>query len=101
MSCGNPHSLDCGEALAHLYEYLDGEIAAEDHARIAEHLAECGPCLQEYDVERIVKALVARSCAQAAPSDLHTRVIAQFMQVRTTGLVGPPMPPTPDRPLFG
>jgi mycothiol system anti-sigma-R factor len=79
MSCGNPHALDCGEALAHLYEYLDGEVAPDDHARIAEHLAECGPCLQEFDVERIVKALVARSCCQVAPSELRAKVHARIV----------------------
>jgi mycothiol system anti-sigma-R factor len=86
MSCGNPHGLDCGEALAHLYEYLDGEIGPEDHHRIAEHLTECAPCLQEFDVERLVKALVARSCGQVAPGDLRAKVHAQIIvQLRTTG----------------
>jgi mycothiol system anti-sigma-R factor len=84
MSCGEPHALDCREALAHLYEYLDGEVGADDHARIAEHLDECGPCLQEFDVERIVKALVARSCCQVAPSALRAKVLAQIVTVRVS-----------------
>jgi anti-sigma factor (TIGR02949 family) len=90
MSCGNPHELDCGEALAHLYEFIDGEIGPGDRARIAQHLDECAPCLQEFDVERIVKAIVARSCCQAAPGELRSRVLAQIVTVRVSGPATPP-----------
>jgi anti-sigma factor (TIGR02949 family) len=82
MSCGNPHELDCGEALAHLYEFIDGEVAPTDHERIAEHLHECWPCLQEFDVERLVKALVARSCADHAPEQLRAKVVSQLAVTR-------------------
>lgn len=82
MSCGNPHELDCREALAHLYEFIDGEVGPVDKQRIAQHLEECGPCLQEFDVERIVRAVVARSCCQAAPSELRARIVAQIVTVQ-------------------
>ena len=82
MSCGNPHELDCTEALEHLYEFLDGEAPAPDHARIAAHLQECAPCLAEFDVERIVKAVVARSCCQVAPAQLRARLLAEIVSVR-------------------
>jgi anti-sigma factor (TIGR02949 family) len=84
MSCGNPHELDCREALAHLYEFIDGEVGPVDSDRIAHHLEECGPCLQEFDVERIVKAVVARSCCQVAPGELRHRVLSQIVTLRTT-----------------
>ena len=83
MSCGNPHQLDCREALDHLYEFIDGEVGPADHERIAHHLEECGPCLQEFDVERIVRALVARSCCQVAPSELRVRILAGIVMART------------------
>lgn len=82
MTCGDPHDPDCAEALDHLYEFLDGEIDADEAGRIRAHLDECGPCLQEYDVERIVKAIVARSCCQQAPDVLRARVVAQLVSVR-------------------
>jgi mycothiol system anti-sigma-R factor len=88
MSCGKPHELDCSSALEHLYEYLDGEDGPIDVARIAAHLDECAPCLMEYDVERIVKSIVARSCCQAAPSTLRARVVAALVSTRIT-LQGP------------
>jgi anti-sigma factor (TIGR02949 family) len=89
MSCGNPHELDCQEALDHLYEFLDGEIGPADHSKIAAHLEECGPCLKEFDVERIVKTIVARSCCQPAPSHVRARLIAELASVRVE------IPPTP------
>jgi anti-sigma factor (TIGR02949 family) len=82
MSCGNPHELDCQEALGHLYEFLDGEVGVKDHAQISQHLEECGPCLQEYDVERIVKTIVARSCCQEAPGQLRAKLVAELVSVR-------------------
>jgi len=89
MSCGNPHELDCSEALAHLYEFIDGEIGPVDRARIAAHLQECGPCLGEFDVERVVKALVARSCCQVAPDELRARVVAQVLTVHVAHQADP------------
>jgi anti-sigma factor (TIGR02949 family) len=82
MSCGNHHDLDCQEALDHLYEFLDGEVAPTDHDQIAQHLQECGPCLEEYDVERIVKTIVARSCCEVAPAQLRSRLVAELASVR-------------------
>jgi len=82
MSCGNPHELDCKDALDHLYEFLDGEVGPIDHQKIADHLHECGPCLQEFDVEKIVKALVARSCHNHAPDQLRAKVVSQIAVTR-------------------
>ena len=46
------------------------------------HLDDCGPCLHEIDVERIVKALIARSCTEHAPAELRQRVIFSIRQVQ-------------------
>ena len=53
---------DCSRARLQLYQYLDGEMGPDDCAKIREHLAQCGPCLKEYDVDQMLKALVRRSC---------------------------------------
>ena len=68
MSCGNHHDTDCSEVLQRVYEYLDGEMGPDDRSHIRQHLEECGPCLREYDLDQMLKALVRRSCAgEAAP----------------------------------
>lgn len=82
MSCGRPHELDCADALARLDEFLDDEDSPHDHTRMAQHLDECAPCLSEYEMERIVKSLVARCCSEHAPMQLRTRVIAELVSVR-------------------
>ena len=82
MSCGRHHELDCSSALDNLYELLDSEDGPIDRGRIEAHLDECGPCLAEYDVERIVKAIVARSCCAHAPETLRAKVLAEVVSVR-------------------
>ena len=46
------------------------------------HLDECGPCLERFDLQRTVKAVVARSCSEAAPNDLRQRVMVQIREVQ-------------------
>lgn len=67
-------AVDCNEALSRLFEFLDAEIDEADSDRIRQHLADCEPCLAEYDVEDHLKTLVKRSCQDAAPAELHVRI---------------------------
>ncbi len=83
MSCGNPHETDCREVLDRVYEYLDGEMTVHDVAKIKQHLDECAPCLKEYDLDEVLKALVRRSCeCEAAPEALRARIMVQITEVR-------------------
>lgn len=72
-------AFDCSRARLQLFEYLDGEMDLDDCARIREHLAHCGPCLQEYDIDQIIKALVRRSChCESAPTELRTQIMSRI-----------------------
>ena len=82
MSCGNHHDTDCKDVLDRVYEYLDGEMDAHDLAVIRQHLDECGPCLRQYDLDEAVKALVRRSCHEAAPEQLRLRILTRISEVR-------------------
>ena len=83
MSCGNPHDTPCDEVLQAVYAYIDGEMTAEDHHVIREHLDECSPCLRQYGIEQEVKALVARCCgSEVAPAELRAKVVSRLAQVR-------------------
>jgi mycothiol system anti-sigma-R factor len=83
MSCGNPHETDCREVLDRVYEYLDGEMTEHDIAKVKQHLEECSPCLSEYDLDVVLKALVRRSCGcEQAPDDLRERILVKITQVR-------------------
>lgn len=96
MSCGKPHAHDCAEILAQLYLFLDHEIDEASCTEIEQHLDECHPCLEMYDLDRIVKALVARSCSEAAPPPLRERVLFSIREVQVQ--IGSPVEMRIDRP---
>jgi mycothiol system anti-sigma-R factor len=79
---GDVSEADCSEALHRVFEYLDGEMATEDHDKIAAHLAHCVECLRQYDMDTMVKALVKRSCQpEPAPARLRMMVVQSITSV--------------------
>jgi mycothiol system anti-sigma-R factor len=78
---GEHEPADCADVLASLDLFLDAEIDSASDAEIRQHLDECAPCMSEYDLERVVKALVARSCSERAPQPLRDRVMLSIRQV--------------------
>jgi mycothiol system anti-sigma-R factor len=82
MSCGKHHDKDCSEVLERMFFFIDNEMADADSGEIEQHLEECGPCLQKYDLERTVKSLVARSCSEHAPESLRDKVLIRIRQVQ-------------------
>lgn len=74
--------IDCAQALARLFEFLDAELDEALGDRIREHLAECEDCLTEYDVSDHLKRLVQRSCHELAPAELHERIRAQLVALQ-------------------
>jgi mycothiol system anti-sigma-R factor len=69
-----PCGCDCTTARERLYLFLDQEIDSASCEEIEQHIQACSSCLTEYDVERIVKSLVHRSCAERAPETLVQKV---------------------------
>jgi mycothiol system anti-sigma-R factor len=80
MSTSNCEGPDCEKALENLYLFIDHEIDTASSAEIQAHLDECSSCLVEFDLERVVKTLVSRSCSEVAPSPLRDKVL---MSIRT------------------
>ena len=80
---GDAAGTDCSEVLHRVYEYLDGEMTADDTEKIKLHLDECGPCLKEYDLDQALKALVKRSCeCEEAPVELRSQIVARITTLR-------------------
>jgi len=72
-------AFDCSRALLQAYDYLDGEMGAEDCAKVRAHLDQCGPCLKEYDIDLMLKTVVHRSCGgEAAPTELRMEIMARI-----------------------
>ena len=68
--------------LERVFFFIDNELPTADFSEIQHHLDECGPCLQKYDLERTVKALIQRSCAEHAPETLRDKVLLRIRQVQ-------------------
>ncbi len=81
MTCGEPFDPECAKALERMFFFIDHELADADVAEIQQHLDDCRPCLLKYDLERTVKALVARSCSEHAPEALRERVLVHIREV--------------------
>ncbi|QBI19187.1 mycothiol system anti-sigma-R factor [Egibacter rhizosphaerae] len=68
----------CERILADLSAYLDDECPQDVAQVLADHLADCPPCLERADFERQVRALLASKCREAAPPELFDRVIGRL-----------------------
>ena len=75
-------SEECAHFLEQIVYLLDNELDEASCSEVRIHLESCHPCLEKYDVQRTVKALVARSCAESAPEELRERVRLRLRQVQ-------------------
>ena len=76
---------DCSEALLRVYEYLDGEMSADDVEKIRTHLDECAACLKQYHLDQALKTVVKRSCgSEQAPFELRATIMQRITMIRIT-----------------
>ena len=73
---------DCVDYIERIVYFIDNELDEADCSVVRAHLDSCNPCLERYDLQRTVKSLVARSCSEAAPSELRDRVMMRIRQVQ-------------------
>jgi len=81
MSYAGDHE-SCADFLDRIVYMLDNELDDNEVVAVKLHLEECGPCLEKYDVQRTIKMIVARSCAESAPAELRERVKVRLRQVQ-------------------
>ena len=75
--------VDCTESVLRIFEFLDGEMGADDCRRMQAHLDECEPCLREYQMDQALKMVIKRSCGcEAAPVELRTTILRRLTMVR-------------------
>ncbi|WP_148614838.1 mycothiol system anti-sigma-R factor [Nocardioides rubriscoriae] len=80
---------ECADFLERIVYFLDNELDDADCADVRLHLDSCNPCLVKYDLQRTVKAVVARSCSEVAPADLRERVRVRIREVQVQIQVSP------------
>ncbi|MFC7623720.1 mycothiol system anti-sigma-R factor [Microlunatus sp. GCM10028923] len=80
-----PAEHDCEQVLTRVYEFLDHELDDASGDAIRTHLAACEPCLERFDVEQAVKALVSRCCGNdKAPDQLRSKVMNRISELSET-----------------
>ncbi len=85
MSCGNHHDTPCTEVLHAIVLYIDHELADQASVQAIElHIQECPPCAARTEQEALLnqqlKALLNRSCREAASEQLRNNVSAIIRQ---------------------
>ncbi|MGI9040781.1 MAG: anti-sigma factor family protein [Gemmatimonadales bacterium] len=72
--------MDCPEVVRRLWEYLDGELAAEEAGAVRLHLESCSQCRPACHCDRAFLLLLSRSlrASAAAPSTLAASVRARL-----------------------
>jgi len=69
-----PNSINCEEALKHLFEYLDRELEGELQQQMQRHMASCRSCFSRLEFEQTLKAHVRHTATGHAPESLRSRV---------------------------
>jgi len=83
MSANQPLDAECQHVLEQVYEFLDHELSTASSDAIRTHLQACEPCLDRFDVEQALKALVARHCGgDQAPAQLRAKILVQLRTIQ-------------------
>ena len=66
---------DCNETLREMETFLDGELTDDATAALHAHLEGCNDCLQAFDFQAELKAVIAEKCrGDLMPPGLLTRI---------------------------
>ncbi len=71
---------DCQGALRNMYEFLDKELSAADREHVQAHLDECIPCLESFEFEAELKAVIRTKCQESMPDHLYSKVRLSLRQ---------------------
>ena len=74
---------DCSEVLHRIYEYLDGEMSADDVRRVATHLKSASRAWPSTTSTWPSRQVVRRSCSrESAPAAVRLQIIQRITMVR-------------------
>jgi len=64
----------CREAIQRLWDYLDGDLSAEERQAVDDHLAFCLRCCGELEFSRELRGMLDRTGQAAMPDDVKVRL---------------------------
>ncbi|WP_026926662.1 mycothiol system anti-sigma-R factor [Granulicoccus phenolivorans] len=73
---------DCDLVLSRVHEFLDNELDTATADQIREHLLACEECVEHFDAEAAMRALISRCCQARAPQHLRMAVIARIRTIQ-------------------
>ncbi|MGB5107560.1 MAG: mycothiol system anti-sigma-R factor [Candidatus Zixiibacteriota bacterium] len=74
--------MNCREALAKLYDYLDSELTTEENNQIKTHLDVCDHCLEKYKLEEDFNKLVKQKVkSKSDVVSLKAKVLAEIEKI--------------------
>lgn len=66
--------IGCGEAVRHLWEFLDQGLGDDDRQAVEEHLAFCLRCCGELEFARELRRLLRSAGASGLPGEVRARL---------------------------
>lgn len=86
MMMGGIGMMRCDDALARLWDLLDGELPPDEEAAVKRHLEVCGRCYPQYDFQRTYMEYTRRLAAQEhAPPELRKRLFQRILEQERAG----------------
>jgi mycothiol system anti-sigma-R factor len=65
---------ECREIISTLYEFLDGELSEQRRQIVRAHLDSCGSCLEAFEFETELRAVIVSRARDRVPSYLLKRL---------------------------
>ena len=75
----------CKDTLAHMLEYLDGDVGAELRAKLEAHLDGCQPCEEFLRSYRETPKLCRKALARRMPQEVADKLSALLRQEWSKG----------------
>lgn len=73
---------ECIKALANVHAFLHDELAELDADEIRHHLHACERCMENFDIEHTITAMLKRSCTNQAPEYLRVRITKRIASTK-------------------
>jgi mycothiol system anti-sigma-R factor len=71
--------MDCDDCLDRLYAFLDKELGPTERTNVAQHLADCGDCDDDFVFEeRFLEVIRDCGTSDVAPAEVRQRVIERL-----------------------
>ncbi|WP_245554916.1 zf-HC2 domain-containing protein [Cohnella laeviribosi] len=75
--------MKCGDAIAYMHEYLDGDLPLEQRRKLKHHLSECPACAARFQSMQHTEALLRAMPVEAAPADLTHKIMKSLPRTRS------------------